>query len=259
MWKRPLILSKLKASGIHLSLSAVAFGVVLYLILVHWYPPPWFGIDGGWQGVRIMLFVDVVLGPFLTLIIFNPAKSRRALTFDFSLIGLTQVCAFTWGVYAVHAQRPVVIAFFEHSFHSVEERVLPKQSAKLADLKQFDTRMPALVYAKQPRGELAASSFALAFMEHLAEYEQLPLYDALDKHLDEVFADSAALQSAVAAQPDASAALAAFQHAHPQTATGELRFAQFNGRYEKAILILDARGAVLDWLPPVQLDTAKKS
>ena len=259
MWKRPLILSKLKASGIHLSLSAVAFGIVLYLILMHWYPPPWFGIDGGWQGVRIMLFVDVVLGPFLTLIIFNPAKSRRALIFDFSLIGLTQVCAFTWGVYAVHAQRPVVIAFFDHSFHSVEERALPRQSATLADLKQFDTHMPALVYAKTPHGDLVASSFALSFMEHLAEYEQLPLYDSLDKHLDDVFADSAALQRAVAVQPDAAAALAAFQRAHEQTTAGELRFAQFIGRYEKATLILDAKGAVLDWLPPVPLDTAKKS
>ena len=109
--------------------------------------------------------------------------------------------------------------------------------------------MPALVYAKQPHGELAASSFALSFMEHLAEYEQLPLYDALDKHLDDVFADSAALQSAIAMQPEAAAALAAFLHAHPQTTAGELRFARFDGRYERATLILDAKGAVLGFRP----------
>ena len=54
---------RLKASGIQLSLSALAFFIVLYFIVFLWYPNPHFSTNGGWQGVRIMLFVDIVLGP----------------------------------------------------------------------------------------------------------------------------------------------------------------------------------------------------
>src|ERR1041384_2509035 len=138
MWDRSLVPSKLKATGIHLSLSAVAFCVVLYFILHHWYPQPWFPIDGGWQGVRIMVFVDLVLGPTLTFIVFDAAKSRRALLFEFSMIALTQAAAFTWGVYAVHGQRPVAVSFYDGAFYSIEEEDLRKQQHSSAELAILD-------------------------------------------------------------------------------------------------------------------------
>src|ERR1043165_8080609 len=111
MWSRDLLRAKLRASAIHLALSAIAFAVVLYFILFRWYPEPWFPIDGGWQGVRIMVFVDLVLGPALMFIIYDAAKTRRALAFDLTAIGITQLCAFVWGVYAVHGQRPVAVSY----------------------------------------------------------------------------------------------------------------------------------------------------
>ena len=155
MWNRSLALSKLKACGIHLGLSGIAFCVVLYFILLRWYPQPWFPIDGGWQGVRIMVLVDLVLGPTLTLVVFNPAKSRRALLFDFSLIGLAQISAFTWGVYAVHAQRPVAMVFWEGSFNSVAEKSLRSQGHSVSELRAFDDRTPALIYSEEPKDPAA--------------------------------------------------------------------------------------------------------
>ena len=41
----------------------VIFIIIGYLILFHWYPDFFFASDGGWQGIRIIAFVDLVLGP----------------------------------------------------------------------------------------------------------------------------------------------------------------------------------------------------
>ena len=100
-----LLRSKLHASGIHLGLSLVIFFVLLYLIVFHWFPPPYFSIDGGWQGVRIVAAVDLVLGPALTFIIFNPNKRLRLIVFDLGVIFIFQVLALIYGVqttYSLH-------------------------------------------------------------------------------------------------------------------------------------------------------------
>jgi len=49
---------------IHLGISTVIFLILLYFIVFHWYPHPFFAKGGGWQGVRLITGVDLVLGPF---------------------------------------------------------------------------------------------------------------------------------------------------------------------------------------------------
>ena len=120
---RNLWTNKFKASGIHLALSTIIFLVFLYILIFHWYPLPYFHSDGGWQGVRIMLFVDVVLGPLLTFIVFNYKKPRNKIIFDLSIIAVIQIGALIWGVNAVYNGRPVVIVYYEGSFNSQEARV----------------------------------------------------------------------------------------------------------------------------------------
>ena len=67
-------MSRIKAFLIHLGISAVIFFILLYLIIFHWYPGFLFTADGGWQGVRIIAAVDLVLGPLLTLVVYKAGK-----------------------------------------------------------------------------------------------------------------------------------------------------------------------------------------
>ena len=60
-----------------------------------WYPTPYFAIDGGWQVLRILAGVDVVLGPLLTFIVFKIGKP--SLKFDMSCIILMQIGALIYG------------------------------------------------------------------------------------------------------------------------------------------------------------------
>ena len=84
---------RINAFLIHLTISFIIFLVLAYLIVLHWYPLPYFHTDGGWRGIRIIAGVDLVLGPLLTLIVFKPGKP--GLKFDLTLIGLAQAVALT--------------------------------------------------------------------------------------------------------------------------------------------------------------------
>lgn len=59
----------------------------------------------------LLLGVDVVCGPLLTLVLASPDKSRRELIMDLSLIGAIQLTALGYGLYVLEESRPVAIVF----------------------------------------------------------------------------------------------------------------------------------------------------
>src|SRR5210317_459647 len=110
---------KLIASALHFTVSLIIFSVFIYILLIHWYPSPYFTASGGWQGLKIVVLVDLVLGPLLTFIVFNKKKSRLELTIDLSLIVGLQLAALVWGIVTVYQQRPLAIVFWDDRFYTV--------------------------------------------------------------------------------------------------------------------------------------------
>ena len=98
----------------HLLISAVIFIVLLYMIIFQWYPSYYFHIDGGYRGIATIFFVDMVLGPGLTLLVFRPGKPR--LKFDMTVIVLLQIVALTWGIKSVYLERPMLTVFYDGKF-----------------------------------------------------------------------------------------------------------------------------------------------
>jgi hypothetical protein len=259
MLNRSLLTSKLKATGIHLGISGLLFVAVLYFILVQWYPGVWFA-DGGWQGVRIMIVVDLVLGPVLTFIILNPAKSRRTLTVDFSLIGLVQALAFAWGVHAVHQQRPVAAVFWENAFHTIDEKPLTLQGKSVSDLQAFDGRVPALIYAQAPGdAEGIMTLISKIYTNDISEFEQVQLFRPALKNLEGIFAQHTALLAAIRADSATERALKTLLQEHPELTIDDLRFVSLIGRYEEATLVFTAAGEIVGILPPVKLEKSAKT
>ena len=62
----------------------------------------------------LVITVDVVMGPLITLVIFNRIKSHRHLQMDFAVVGLLQVAALSYGLWAVFVVRPVHLVFEFH-------------------------------------------------------------------------------------------------------------------------------------------------
>ena len=146
-------MSRWKASLIHLSISASIAAAVFALMLLVWYPHPIFAAVGGQQVLLILLGVDVTLGPFITLLIFNTKKSRKALAFDLSVIAILQASALIYGMGVVFQARPAFVVFSKDSFDVVTAHMLSKEDlakAKYPDYRMLPLTGPVYVYSEMP-------------------------------------------------------------------------------------------------------------
>lgn len=100
-----------KVSTLHLCASALIALIAATVVLGAWFPYPYRHLAGGQRLFWIMAGVDVVCGPLLTLVLFNPAKSRRELRLDLSLVAVIQLAALAYGLYSISLARPVIQAF----------------------------------------------------------------------------------------------------------------------------------------------------
>ncbi|MDH3218322.1 MAG: hypothetical protein OEO19_02220 [Gammaproteobacteria bacterium] len=174
---RPLLITKLKATSVHLCLSLAVFVYLVYQIYYNWYPQPYFEVDGGWQGIRLVAAVDLVLGPLITFLIFDLRKSRREILFDLLTIAVIQISALSYGVYATYTQRPVAIVLIdEFVFSAIPEQYGGKLKS-LEDLRQYSDEHPPIIFAEMPtteEGIAEVNRFKLE--ERVLEHAQLDLY-----------------------------------------------------------------------------------
>jgi hypothetical protein len=125
------VTARWQAAGIHLLISAAIAGVTLFLMLRVWYPPPLFAAEGGNDLLLIIVAVDVIIGPLITLIIFK--VSKPSLRFDLTVIALLQLCALAYGVYVMFVARPVFIAMTLSQFETIRANDI--EPAELAQTK----------------------------------------------------------------------------------------------------------------------------
>ena len=242
--------TRLKAFSIHLSISAIAFLIILYFILLHWYPKPHFTVNGGWQGIRIMLFVDIVLGPILTLLIFNPAKSLKAIIFDLCMIGLIQISAFTWGAYAVHSQRPVALSLSDGIIYPVLVEELTIQEKSPVDIQTMDDGKPPVVYAREAvTEEEQAGAFAYEFTEGIISAKLFFLMEPIKQHIDALF--MASLENTGDA-PEKFLQLKEDYLKNKNYNADEIAFVPFEGRYGNSLLVFNRNGQIIDSIPESQ-------
>src|SRR5258708_25743002 len=103
-----------QASGLHLLISVAVAAAVFALMLSLWYPGPLFEAAGGDDLLFILVGVDVVVGPLITLVIFRSGK--RGLKFDLAVIGMLQIAALAYGVYALDLARPPFLGLVKDQF-----------------------------------------------------------------------------------------------------------------------------------------------
>ena len=125
---------RLGASGIHLGISLAIAGLVAALVFGLWYPYPYREISGGRELFMLVVVVDVVMGPLITLAIFNLNKPRRELLFDLTAVGLLQLAALGYGLWTVFAARPVHLVFEYHRMAVVHAADVDATSLKQAPL-----------------------------------------------------------------------------------------------------------------------------
>jgi len=109
-----LNLNRYQASACHLAISLLIFLVILLCITQLWYPGILFDTGNAWKAIGLIIGIDLILGPLLTLIIFNPKKP--SLKFDLSIIAIVQLLALSYGTWTIQSSHPLAIAYINTSF-----------------------------------------------------------------------------------------------------------------------------------------------
>jgi hypothetical protein len=117
--------TRLRAAGIHLAISALVAALAATLVFALWYPYPYRDISGGSDLFRLVVAVDVVLGPLITFAIFNLAKPRQELRRDLAIVGLLQLAGLAYGLWMVSLARPVHMVFEYDRFRVVHRAEIP--------------------------------------------------------------------------------------------------------------------------------------
>lgn len=159
-------LSTGQAFAIHLILSLLIFSSLVFMMLMWWFPGELFFLDGGWQGLKLVALIDLVLGPALTLLLYKPHKPKLLL--DMSLIAGFQIAALVYGFYATHQQRTVAVVYADRNFttlsaaavENAEDELLGKER-KPQSIAELDSAIPAMMLTPEPKpGE---------FNQHMSE------------------------------------------------------------------------------------------
>lgn len=109
--------ARLNAFLIHLLISTCIAAAVIGVVFFVWYPAPLHTAAGVTQIFLLLLTVDVVLGPLLTLIVYKTGK--KTLIMDLTIIALLQLGALSYGVWTVAEGRPAWLVFGADRFELV--------------------------------------------------------------------------------------------------------------------------------------------
>ncbi|AXI03517.1 TfpX/TfpZ family type IV pilin accessory protein [Aquirhabdus parva] len=108
---------RLKAFAIHLIASILLAIFALILVFLIWYPAPLAQAVGVTHIFLLMLGIDVILGPLLTLFVYKTGK--RTLKLDLTIIIVIQLAMFGYGLNTVAQGRPAWLVFNNDQFYLV--------------------------------------------------------------------------------------------------------------------------------------------
>jgi len=235
------LIPKLKAASIHLSLSFLVFLVILYFILFYWYPEPFFTAQGGWQGIRLMAFVDLVLGPSLTFIVFNHLKQRKEIITDLSIIAAIQIGALIWGGHAVYTQRPIALVFWDGAFYTVTSEDFSEQGIDDPDFSRYSSHIPPLIYARSPKTQLEFEQFRRATKQSIPIYAQVSLYEKIEDNLSSVFIHEVDIEEVISINAVMKSNLEKIVHG----AITDYKYVALNAKYQNMILVMEKNGTLV--------------
>lgn len=121
----------------HFYISIVIACITAFFISKFIYPWPTDDLLGVWRIYSLLLIVDVVSGPLLTLVVASPHKSRRELTVDISAIAMIQALALLYGLYTLYVSRPVAFVFEQDRVVVVARNEILEENSEQSDSTKF--------------------------------------------------------------------------------------------------------------------------
>lgn len=100
-------MNRWKAFALHLLLSLVIISGIAAAALLVWYPHGLYRIAGLDRLMLVMLCIDIVAGPLLTLVVYKVGKP--SLRMDLTVVALVQAAFLGYGLHTLWLSRPVFL------------------------------------------------------------------------------------------------------------------------------------------------------
>lgn len=142
---------RLRAAGLHLAACAAIAAIVCAVVFGVWYPGPLPGLLGVGAILMLVIGVDVVVGPLLTLLVYDRRKPR--LKWDLATICVLQLVALVYGVHTVYQGRPAFVVFVKDRFEITSPSDLrpeDREAARGNAAAKIDPMRPRWVAARSP-------------------------------------------------------------------------------------------------------------
>jgi hypothetical protein len=236
----PLPMNRFQAAGIHLGLSLIVATLVGCLIYFLWYPPPYFQVSGGNTLMLLIMGVDIVIGPLLTLVVYKAGK--KSLRFDLACIGVLQICAFAYGLSVIVRARPVFVVAALDRFIPIYANALDDADLAQAQYPEFAQRSwrgPRLVGAVLPTDTRERNAITFSGVAG-KDLEKFPRYYVPYAQVADAMLARARPLAALAAKSPANAGIIARFVADRHLAMSELAYLPLAGRTESYTMIVSS-------------------
>lgn len=199
---------KIKAFGLHLFISFFIAILAASLVFIFWYPNNLHKAVGVTDIFILLLVIDMILGPLLTLIVYK--KGKRTLIMDLTVIAVLQLSALGYGLWTVAEGRPAWLVFGGQHFELVRKvDVKPHQLVR-----QPSWFGPEWVSVQQPLQLGLTSLFGNNRNTEQSLYRQPAQYQRLDAQASRL--QKAALPMTMLERNNSTEAIAASLKKWPQ-------------------------------------------
>lgn len=239
---------KFRALLLHFLVTAAVAAIAAAVIFFVWFPDPFQAMMGGTRLFLLISICDLVLGPLISLVIYNSKKSRRELITDYSIVGVVQLAAFVYGVLSIADARPVYVAFAGDRFEVVAASDLTDENLQAAK-DPYRTRPkwgPELIATEMPtdveeRNDLLFSALAGQDIQTVPRY-----YVPYETKREEIKQRAQPMEALYKRHPEARRLVAEAKLATPES---ELRWLPIRARSFWTVLLDANGGPPLAYLP----------
>lgn len=176
---------KIKKALLHLAISATFIAMLLCTIFFIWYPSPFLESSGLKEILLIVLAIDLILGPILTLIVYKPNKP--SLKFDISCIVTIQLIALGYGVYTIHQGHPVYVAYTVDRFTTITFKDVPLNQIKTPSVQSSGLWKPKFVYVQLPTNPEELEQLTFEVLSGKPDVDARPeYYKPFEQHKESV-------------------------------------------------------------------------
>ncbi|ANH69859.1 TfpX/TfpZ family type IV pilin accessory protein [Mitsuaria sp. 7] len=161
----PTLCGRLRASSLHFIFTLIVAAAVAAAVFLLWYPWPYSEVSGGVGLFLLIVGVDVVLGPLITLVVFDPRKSRGELWRDMSVVVVLQLAGLVFGAHTMFIARPVALVLEIDRFRAVIAASVVEQELSKApeSLRVLSISGPRLVNTREVKTEEKMDAVFAAF------------------------------------------------------------------------------------------------